>query len=258
MEPATAAVSLAARTVHMRIHPTPRTFSERREVLRVLEQFGEVTMFRSLKYHPRTPVPNAFLSIFHDEQAAKKIINTSPIRFRILPGPESSEATLPSTDQTGTRIKSDGPTEERIFELKASHSKFDHQTHIASQPLYGPFRPVHPKYSYIASLLHREIAPSLWSKGMGDWETDSLRWTKPAVNTKDEERSELRSGGDRAIAGREVRARLQRRKMSDLPSVMKGLKALSEQRLDFEALSQKGEGVTENGEKIEGASEGNA
>jgi hypothetical protein len=41
--------ALAKRTVHVKMHPTARTFAERREVLRVLEQFGEVTMFRSLK-----------------------------------------------------------------------------------------------------------------------------------------------------------------------------------------------------------------
>jgi hypothetical protein len=40
---------VAKRTVHVKISPTARTFNERREVLRVLERFGEVTMFRSLK-----------------------------------------------------------------------------------------------------------------------------------------------------------------------------------------------------------------
>lgn len=41
--------ALASKTVHVKIYPTTRTFAERREVLRVLEGFGEVTMFRSLK-----------------------------------------------------------------------------------------------------------------------------------------------------------------------------------------------------------------
>jgi hypothetical protein len=36
-------------TVHIKLYPTPTTFAERREVLRVLERFGEVAMFRSLK-----------------------------------------------------------------------------------------------------------------------------------------------------------------------------------------------------------------
>ena len=42
--------NLAARTVHIKISPTPQTFTERRVVLQELEQkFGEVAMFRSLK-----------------------------------------------------------------------------------------------------------------------------------------------------------------------------------------------------------------
>lgn len=45
----TVASALTRRTVHVKMHPTARTFNERREVLRVLERFGEVTMFRSYK-----------------------------------------------------------------------------------------------------------------------------------------------------------------------------------------------------------------
>jgi hypothetical protein len=45
------ALALAKRTVHVKIYPTAQTFPERREVLRVLEQFGEISMFRSLKVH---------------------------------------------------------------------------------------------------------------------------------------------------------------------------------------------------------------
>lgn len=44
-----ASSNVSNRTVHVKIFPSARTFAERREVLRVLERFGEVTMFRSLK-----------------------------------------------------------------------------------------------------------------------------------------------------------------------------------------------------------------
>ena len=40
---------LAARTVHIKMHPTARTLPERHEVLRVLERYGEVTLFRPYK-----------------------------------------------------------------------------------------------------------------------------------------------------------------------------------------------------------------
>lgn len=51
------AKTLRARTVHIKLFPTPRSFPERREVLRVLERYGEVSMFRSLKvWHIVPPV----------------------------------------------------------------------------------------------------------------------------------------------------------------------------------------------------------
>lgn len=50
-----AARALAARSVHVKLYPTPRSFPERREVLRVLERFGEVSMFRSLKVRSAIP-----------------------------------------------------------------------------------------------------------------------------------------------------------------------------------------------------------
>lgn len=40
---------LAGRAVHIKIHPRPRNLNESREVLRVLQKYGEVVMFRNLR-----------------------------------------------------------------------------------------------------------------------------------------------------------------------------------------------------------------
>ena len=39
----------AGRAVHVKIQPRPRNLSESREILRVLQQYGEVAMFKHLK-----------------------------------------------------------------------------------------------------------------------------------------------------------------------------------------------------------------
>lgn len=52
---ASAARNVAARSIHIKIHPTARSLPERREVLRVLERFGEIEMFRSLKVRSVQP-----------------------------------------------------------------------------------------------------------------------------------------------------------------------------------------------------------
>lgn len=39
----------AGRAVHIKIHPQPRNLAESTEVLRVLQQYGEVFMYKHLK-----------------------------------------------------------------------------------------------------------------------------------------------------------------------------------------------------------------
>ena len=46
---AAAGDGLANRTVHIRVYPRPRNLAESREILRVLEGYGEVVMFKHLK-----------------------------------------------------------------------------------------------------------------------------------------------------------------------------------------------------------------
>ena len=42
----------AGRAVHVKIQPRPRNLSESREILRVLQQYGEIAMYKPLKVHP--------------------------------------------------------------------------------------------------------------------------------------------------------------------------------------------------------------
>jgi hypothetical protein len=49
--------AVGGRAVHIKIHPRPRTITESREVLRVLERYGEVLMYKSLKVFHCSSVP---------------------------------------------------------------------------------------------------------------------------------------------------------------------------------------------------------
>ena len=40
---------LASSSVHIRVYPRPRNLAESREILRVLEGYGEVVMYKHLK-----------------------------------------------------------------------------------------------------------------------------------------------------------------------------------------------------------------
>ncbi len=83
------ASSISARissAVHIKIHPRPRNLAESREVLRVLQRYGEVVMFKRLKYEPEAPAHNSALAIYQDLSSAEQLINASPLRFELEVG----------------------------------------------------------------------------------------------------------------------------------------------------------------------------
>ncbi len=52
---ANAGMQLANRALHLKIYPRPVNIAESREVLRILENFGEVAMYKNLKVSSRSP-----------------------------------------------------------------------------------------------------------------------------------------------------------------------------------------------------------
>ncbi|KAL5119688.1 hypothetical protein ACEQ8H_002294 [Pleosporales sp. CAS-2024a] len=76
-------VPIAGRSVHLRIVPRPANLSESREIFRVLRRFGELTMYKSLKFEYHNPADNIVLAIFRDDKAAQKALDASPIRFAL-------------------------------------------------------------------------------------------------------------------------------------------------------------------------------
>ncbi|KAL9021983.1 MAG: hypothetical protein Q9185_000854 [Variospora sp. 1 TL-2023] len=69
-------------SVHVRISPQPRNLAESKEVLRALQQYGEVVMYRHLKYEAPNPTLNAALAIYQSEHSATSAVDASPIRFQ--------------------------------------------------------------------------------------------------------------------------------------------------------------------------------
>ncbi|RAL59423.1 hypothetical protein DID88_006797 [Monilinia fructigena] len=179
----------------LKIFPSARTFAERREVLRVLERFGEVTMFRSLKHHPVAPVQNAFVSIFSSATAAQEIINASPVRYRLIVEPDAQTSPPVPQPPDGTAPPAQS-TIEKVFSLSLNITRYTHDQYIShplSNPLYGPFRPIDLKRSGIAAHLNKGLEPSMWSQGLADWESDNGKrsaWNEEEVYTEDKDGDE--------------------------------------------------------------------
>jgi hypothetical protein len=181
--PTTMASSLSARTVFLKLHPSARTFAERREVLRVMERFGEVTMFKSYKvlppppqisillltkanrqYSPRSPTPNTFLVLFASESAARNLVNASPVRYRLIlsPNPSSFSPPLEYAPQpqasppanTSTPSGPDPPTDESqsspsTNQQTTNESEKDQQTAPSPTPSLDP-KPQEQPYQLMA------------------------------------------------------------------------------------------------------------
>lgn len=87
--------------------------------------------------------------------------------------PEAENNHMEDTLDTGVTGEEAGE-QEKLFELNASPSQFDHEHHIANEPLFGPWTPVDRKHSFFGGGL--EIQRSLMSSGLRDWETDGRKW----------------------------------------------------------------------------------
>lgn len=56
-------MQLANRALHLKIHPRPANLAESREVLRMLQTFGDVVMFKSLKVSNRSLYNHGYCAI---------------------------------------------------------------------------------------------------------------------------------------------------------------------------------------------------
>ncbi|CAI6339833.1 unnamed protein product [Periconia digitata] len=78
-----ATATLAQRAVHLTIVPRPANLAESREVLRVLQRYGPMDMYKHLKHEYFRPMDNVALGIYRDGDAAQRALNASPIRFAL-------------------------------------------------------------------------------------------------------------------------------------------------------------------------------
>jgi len=111
---------IANRAVHLRLHPRVETLAESREILRLMQTFGRVEMFRNFKYDAQ-PLANNMIAIYESDDAARKLLEESPLRF--VMSPEGS----PEGQQ-------------RHYQLQANPSTFHHRDHIDQSVYNGSYK----------------------------------------------------------------------------------------------------------------------
>jgi hypothetical protein len=80
---AAAAADLPQRSVHLHIVPRPANLSESREIFRLLQRFGELNTYYSLKNQYHNPADNVALAIYRSTDAAQQALNASPLVFSL-------------------------------------------------------------------------------------------------------------------------------------------------------------------------------
>jgi hypothetical protein len=147
---------LPARSVHLRIVPRPANLSESREIFRVLQGYGEMSVFKYLRYEYHNPADNIALAIYRDATAAQKALDASPIQFTLQKLVNSAE----TSQKHGEDEEGDGeyehptgpvmPTKDGIDEilrpstLSVRTQRADAPQPPASAPPPMPFDPAHP------------------------------------------------------------------------------------------------------------------
>jgi len=137
---AKAARRVAANAVHISLVPAPSCIAESREVLRVLQRFGEVVTYKSLKYDPLHPAPNSALAIFQHPESAERLLNTSPLRFSLeaVPVEHKEIQDLVSEQAAESEYTDDSISAEP---LKGDGEELYRTTSLLDEPLTPPTGP---------------------------------------------------------------------------------------------------------------------
>lgn len=143
--------------------------AESREILRLLQGYGKVEMFKNLKYDA-LPTPNTMLAIFESEEAAQKLLRRSPLRFNMSrdepddgddPAEQSNQSlaaraeTTESTSSDRMALAESAARNEfnqarasplssavsvtREYQLQVNIATMHHRDHINASSYHGPF-----------------------------------------------------------------------------------------------------------------------
>ncbi|KAI5462405.1 hypothetical protein BGZ63DRAFT_423663 [Mariannaea sp. PMI_226] len=201
--------SCSPRSISIAVSPTPVSFAERRSVLQVLERYGRIEFFKLIPNHD-----SMFISLMKEEEAARKLVATSPISYNVFVPQTSSESQLssPNPSQTLSKAKPitaltppNPPTAETETlpdrkEAGAELPQKEFQIHIFAQPSYRHHASSDTKLhlpwpafvgqnnSFLAKTLKQSLPNKMAAKGLANWDPDfgqQRMASNPAIKKQD-------------------------------------------------------------------------
>lgn len=234
--------SAADRSLFIRVQPPPANLGERRAVLRAIQRYGDVDMFKKLAVGPVWPANRvalplsadgclpacaqdsaSFVSIASSASMAADLVRRSPLtvefitdKFDTAQQPlapasftspiqpiETSAAAAPATEtRSGARVS------HRSFVLGVFPADgYRHKTTIRQSPLHGPWPQAGgDKHTFVYNALRDVVPDGPGADALCDWQTGRQLSDEPRMERSQETRGRLAHIRDR-LARRQRAAR---------------------------------------------------
>ncbi|KAH8881549.1 hypothetical protein GQ53DRAFT_667469 [Thozetella sp. PMI_491] len=218
--------SIPNRSIYLRVKPAPVGLSERRSVLRALQQYGEIEVFK------KQQDDSSFISVAAQHTTASDLVNSSPLQY------EYAGDASPSRPATGTSSKF-GSAARRVFNVEIFPAQdYRHKARISQSPLYGPWPDERNLFndsrSFALFALRSAVPWGIAQKGLVDWESCGQ------VEAETEDRTDKlfhimdrKRRRDQARLVKEIESRMGRADDSKDPSAQVIIDALEEEEAEF-------------------------
>ncbi|KAH7026021.1 uncharacterized protein B0I36DRAFT_152832 [Microdochium trichocladiopsis] len=247
-------VSLPSRTFFVKCSPIPKTFTDRRAVLKSLQNItqNDIEVFRKLKDN------SSFIVVTTKAESTRTAIHESPYQRTIM-GQDLADPDKPkratwgelyNVRRTITTALNPIPAErtgglappssrgsdieQKTFTIHCfpANRNFDHNETVRQDPLNGPWPDSGGVETYISASLRQTIPSGHMAPGLRDWET-GRQMSRDSSSFADEDVH----GAAATILGKpksregmgHILERLRvRKKQDETPEIMKGLAAFAE------------------------------
>ncbi|KXJ90876.1 hypothetical protein Micbo1qcDRAFT_195735 [Microdochium bolleyi] len=268
-------VSLPSRTFFVKCSPVPKTFTDRRAVLKTLQDVtqNDVEFFRKLKDN------SSFIVVTTKAESAKAAIHESPFQRTLMtqghddsdkpsrvtwgalynvhstittpvnPIPAENTGGPPPSSSEGTHIS------QKTFTIHCfpTNKDFDHNEWVKQDPLNGPWPDSGGVETYTSASLRQTIPSGHMAPGFRDWET-GRQMSRDSSSFADEDAH----GAAATILGKPttghgmgyILERLRVKKNQDeIPEIMKGLAAYAKKVQGAEPEHRTPEGSLPNNDR---------
>ncbi|ROW13284.1 hypothetical protein VPNG_05529 [Cytospora leucostoma] len=203
-----------ARSLFVKVFPTPASLSERRAVLHALRRYGPIEIFK------RLPNPETFVCAPTKSEVASELLSRSPLTFKFvsetldtieaksLPGISPVGVASPiQIHEEATKMARTSPNpgaEEQqqaqqsdmvktfTLYINPSQSYYEHKTNVRLSPIHGPWpKTLEQDQDFIYFALKEVVPDDMTRAGLCDWHTGGQLSGEPAAIRAQQEHSKL-------------------------------------------------------------------